>query len=81
MLHGQDDDGLVSRLDPDGRPSGLAFIGSGCADRVPFFHKLAACHTGNGDVDETDIVIFVLFLFLLNILVDMDSDAEYGWKS
>lgn len=81
LLHGQNGDGLVSRFDTDRRSSALPFVRCGSADGVPLFRKLAASHTADGNVDQTNIIVLVLFLLLLNILVDVDSDAVYGWEA
>lgn len=81
LLHGQDGDGLITGLDPNGRSPRFPFVGCRCADWVPFFHKLAASYTGHGNVDQPYVVVLVLFLLLLHILVDVNGDAVKRWET
>jgi len=81
LLHGQDGDGLVTGLYPNGGSPCFPFVGCGCADWVPFFHKLATSYTGHGNVDQAYIIVLVLFLLLLPILVDVNCDAVKRWEA
>lgn len=81
LLHGQDADGLEAGLDADGGPSSFGLAGGGRADRVPLLHKLPACHARHGDVDQTHVVVLILFFLLVDVSVDVHGDAVQGGQA
>lgn len=78
LLHGQDGDSLEARFDSDGGASTFGFAGGGGADRIPLLHKLPSHYSLHWYVHQAHIVVFVLFLFLVHITIDVYSDALNG---
>lgn len=77
-FHGQDVHTLVPSLDADHGPRRFPFTRIGLANRVPFLHQLSTRDAHHRNAHQSHIVVFVLFLFLVRIPVEVDGDVLDG---
>ncbi len=74
-LHGKDVHTLVACLDPNHRPRCLALRRVGCADWIPLLHKLSSGNRCHGDIDKSDVTVFIFLFLLICVFIEVGCDA------
>ncbi len=77
-LHGQDAHTLIARFDPNHRPRCFALRGVGRAYLIPLLHKLSSGNSCDGDIDKSDVIVFIFLFLLVCVFVEVGRDALDG---